>query len=39
MGESKITRKNVPVLTEPTAEELAALEKFDPNHMRYVEFK
>jgi len=34
----EITQTDVPVIPEPTAEELAALEKVDPNRIRYIEF-
>lgn len=34
----EITQTNVPVYPAPTPEELAALEKVDPNHIRYKEF-
>lgn len=34
----EITEKDVPTLVPPTEEELVALEKVDPNRIRYVEF-
>jgi glutaconate CoA-transferase subunit B len=34
----EITQETVPVASAPTAEELAALDKVDPNRIRYVEF-
>lgn len=34
----EITQKDVPVYPVPTPEELAALEKVDPNRIRYIEF-
>ena len=34
----EITSTDVPVYPAPTQEELAALEKVDPNRIRYIEF-
>lgn len=34
----EITETDVPVVAPPTEEELAALEKVDPNRIRYIEF-